>query len=122
MQRGEVWRVVLPAVGQGREQSGERPVIVIQDGVYGAGSPLVLVVPLTSQLAALRFPATVEITPTVTNGLSLPSVAMVFQTRALDRTRFVTRRGQLDQEALAAVLNALESLVGRGELATTLEG
>ena len=113
MQRGEVWRVVLPTVGQGREQGGERPVVVIQDAVYGAGSPLALVVPLTSQLAVLRFPGTVEITPTAANGLVMASVAMVFQARALDRTRFVTRHGQVEEEVLEAILDALENLVGR---------
>ena len=103
---------MLPAVGQGREQSGERPVVVIQDAAYGAGSPLVLVVPLTSQLAALRFPATVEIMPTAANGLELASVAMVFQVRALDRTRFVTRRGQVEEDVLETLLDALKNLVG----------
>ena len=37
--------------------------------------------PLTSKLATLRFPATVLIQPDAQNGLSVPSVALVFQMR-----------------------------------------
>ena len=112
MSRGAVWMVALPFM-PGREQSGHRPAIVIQDSVYGQGSPLVLVVPLTSQLAAQRFPATVRIEPSATNGLSVPSVALVFQTRATDRERFVRRIGELSERDLDRVLAELSHLTGR---------
>ncbi len=69
MKRGEIWTVALPAT-TGHEQSGQRPCLVIQDALYGQRSPLVLVVPLTSQLGTLRFPGTVQIEPTPQNGLS----------------------------------------------------
>ena len=52
MNRGEVCLVSLPFTS-GHEQGGQRPV-VIQDAAYGQGSPLVLAVPLTSQLARYR--------------------------------------------------------------------
>lgn len=96
-----------------REQGGRRPAIVIQDAVYGQGSPLVLVVPLTSQLDALRFPATVQIAPAAGNGLRVPSVALVFQARALDRSRFVQRIGTVAAEDLRSVLTELAKLAGR---------
>lgn len=87
--------------------------MVIQDATYGQGSPLVLVVPLTSQVGALRFPGTVRIEPTGGNGLTLSSIAMVFQMRALDRTRFVSRLGILDAVNLDLVLAELDRLIGR---------
>lgn len=98
----------------GREQSGQRPAVVIQDAVYGQGSPLVLVVPLTSQLGALRFPAAVRIEPSMENGLAIPSVALVFQTRATDRSRFVRRVGQLASQDLGRLLAELGRLTGQG--------
>ncbi len=49
MQQGEVWMVSLPFSG-GREQSGERPAVVLQDAVYGQSSPLVLIALLSSQM------------------------------------------------------------------------
>jgi mRNA interferase MazF len=104
--------VTLPFAA-GREQSGQRPAAVIQDAVYGQASPLVLVVPLTTQLGALRFPATVRIEPSPENGLRTPSVAMVFQTRATDRSRFVRRIGELAPADLERLLTELAKLTGR---------
>lgn len=112
MERGDVWMVELPFSG-GREQSGERPAIVIQDEGYGRTSPLVLMVMLTSQLAAMRFPATVRVEPDAGNGLRVPSVAMVFQARALDRSRFRRRIGTVSNEDLAGVLSELNRLTGQ---------
>lgn len=112
MKRGEIWTVALPATA-GREQSGQRPCLVIQDALYGQRSPLVLVVPLTSQLGALRFPATVQIEPAPLNGLSQTSVALTFQLRATDRSFFVRQLGSLATEELEAVLNELRKLTGQ---------
>ena len=112
MKRGEVWQVALPAV-PGREQGGQRPCVVIQDAAYGQRSPLVLIVPLSSQQGALRFPATVQIAPSAENGLTLPSVALAFQTRAADRSRFVQKLGLLSAEDLTAILTELNKLTGQ---------
>lgn len=111
MKRGEVWSVALPATS-GREQGGQRPAVVVQDDNYGQGSPLVLVVPITGQTAASRFPGSIEIAPTPENGLTLPSVAMAFQLRALDRARFVRRLGMLSDEDFAAVCGEVKRLTG----------
>ena len=112
MKRGEVWSVRLPP-STGREQAGERPAVIVQDEAYGQGSPLVLVVPLTSSLAALRFPGSARLEASPTNGLNLTSVAMVFQFRAVDRTRFVRRLGVLDDADLDRLLGELDALTGR---------
>ena len=112
MRQGEVWMVALPLASGGREQSGTRPAVVLQDEIYGQGSPLVLIALLTSQLGALRFPATLRVEPSAENGLSQPSVAMVFQTRALDRNRFVRQLGKLSDADLQAVLEELRKLSG----------
>jgi len=80
--------------------------------MYGLRSPLVLIVPLTSQDAALRFPVIASLQPDATNGLSLPSYAMVFQTRALDRSRFLRPLGRLSGDDLRWVLGELVLLAG----------
>ena len=112
MERGEIWLVAMPFSNE-REQSGERPAIVLQDASYGQKSPLVLIALLTSQQSALRFPATVPVTPSAANGLTLPSIAMVFQARALDRVRFKRKIGTLEDATLRIVLDELQMLVGR---------
>lgn len=112
MNRGDIWLVALPFAG-GREQGGQRPAVIVQDFAYGQRSPLVLVVPVTSHQTALRFPATVALPPALSNGLTLPSVALVFQTRALDRSRFVQKLGALSQAELDTVLAELNKLTGQ---------
>ena len=81
MSQGDIVWVELPG-GEGRAQAGRRPAVILQDGTLNL--PTVAVVPLSSQLAALRFPATVLLEPDAANGLRASSVALVFQVRAVD--------------------------------------
>ena len=113
MNRAEIWTVALPTT-TGREQSGQRPCLIIQDAFYGQRLPLVLIVPLTSNLGTLRFPATVQVEHTPLNGLTQTSAALVFQARAADRSLFVRRLGTLAPEDLASVLAELNNLTGQG--------
>ncbi len=74
---GDIHWVELPDAG-GREQSGRRPAIVIQDDVNAGSLPTTIVIPLSSALAALRFPGTASIKATEDSGLRTDSVAIVF--------------------------------------------
>ena len=47
-----------------------------------------IVIPLTSNIQALRFPHTIEIKPSKKNNLDSISVGLIFQIRALDKKRF----------------------------------
>lgn len=100
MARGDILLVKLPESDK-REEKGNRPAIAIQTNV--AVSPMLMIVPITSSLNALRFPFTVKIEPSQFNGLNLPSVAMVFQMRAIDRKRIIKKIGNLELEYLAKV-------------------
>ena len=110
MKRGDVCWVDLPA-GEGRAQAGRRPAIVLQDS--SSALPTALVVPLSTQLDALRFPGTVLLEPDATNGLRLPSVALVFQLRALDKRFIAGRAGVISPAKLAELLRSLDELTGR---------
>ena len=112
MTPGEIYWVEFPP-SDGREQSGRRPAIVLQDARYGERLPMVLVAPVTGSLANTRFAATVRVSPTDENGLYAESVILVFQTRALDRVRFGKRIGFVTSEALAQVYEELDKLTGR---------
>lgn len=100
MARGDIFLVSLPASDR-REEKGKRPAIAIQTDV--ALSPMLMVVPITSSLGAMRFPFTVKIEASNRNGLTLTSVAMVFQMRAIDRKRIIRKIGKLEPEYLAKV-------------------
>jgi mRNA interferase MazF len=100
MARGDVLLVGLPELDK-REEKGNRPAIAVQTDL--ATSPMLMIVPVTSSLSALRFPFTVKIEPSNLNGLTLPSVAMVFQMRAIDRKRIIRKIGNLESKYLDRV-------------------
>ncbi len=100
MARGDVLLVTLPESNR-REEKGTRPAIAVQTDV--AVSPMLMVVPVTSSLEASRFPFTVRIEPSQINGLTLLSIAMIFQLRAIDPKRIVRKIGELEPEYLAQI-------------------
>ena len=99
MARGDVLRVEIP-VSEGHEQAGRRPAIAVQTDTTGASLPTLMIVPLTGQLNALRFPHTILVEPSSENGLTQQSVLLVFQLRAIDRRRIVETIGHLEQHYL----------------------
>ncbi len=104
--------VQLPAAN-GREQRGRRPAVVLQDDRYAGGLPVVLVVPLTTARAAMRFAGTVLIRPTAENRLAQAPIALVFQLRAIDRRRVETHLGRVGDAVLKEILAELNKLTGR---------
>ena len=110
MNYGDVFWADLPAIG-GHEQGGRRPVIIFQD-TASFTLPTVLVIPLTSKLSARRFPGVVLIQPSPTNGLSAPSLALVFQLRVCDLYRVDEDPvGHLDDPDLQAVQAMAKALM-----------
>jgi mRNA-degrading endonuclease toxin of MazEF toxin-antitoxin module len=94
MNVGDIHWVELPKAN-GREQQGRRPAIVIQSTSYAGSLPTVLVVPLSSAKRALRFAGTTLVRASPSSGLRTDSVALVFQCRAIDRTRVRERMGAI---------------------------
>lgn len=89
----DIWEVRLTDT-VGHEQRGSRPAIVI--AIHNAAN-LCSVVPLTSNQDASRFPFTHSISRSSRNGLICDSIALIFQLRCLDLTRFIQKIGILDQ-------------------------
>lgn len=111
MARGDVLRIELPSPpsGVGHEQAGRRPAIAVQTDVTSASLPTLMIVPLTGQLSALRFPHTIQVEPSRVNGLTQPSVLLVFQLRAIDQRRILETIGRLEQH----YLNQLDAEIRR---------
>jgi mRNA-degrading endonuclease toxin of MazEF toxin-antitoxin module len=61
----------------------------------------------------LRFPGTLLIQPTPQNGLLVPSVALVFQMRVLNKRYCLRRTGELDVATLSQIWALLDNLLGR---------
>lgn len=112
MRRGEVWQVNIP-FAPGHAQAGERPAVIVQDGSFLTSLPTVLIVPFTGSQSATRFPGTVLLQPDGQNGLTFPSVALVFQLRALDKRYFLYCLGDLDAVSMDQLFAELDTLTGR---------
>ena len=107
MKPGDIWIVHIPDISS-HEQSGTRPAVV----VARVAKTIATVIPCTSNKAALRFPFTHRIEPTKKNGLTKPSVALVFHVRALDVCFFDKKIGTLEREILAAIRAQARKLIG----------
>ena len=108
MKKGEIWIVEFPSSMNGHEQAGSRPVIVLAD----TEANISIIIPFTSNLQSLRFPFTVEVKPSPSNGLSTTSVSLAFQMRAVDKTRIKKKIGFLEERVMKELEGMLKQLLG----------
>lgn len=106
MNKGEIWIIEVPNIG-GHEQYGKRPAIIIAD----TKASVVLVIPCTSNIEALRFPYTIRIKPSAKNGLEVETIALVLQLRAIDRQRLQHKIGFIDGRLLKDIDGKLCALL-----------
>jgi len=109
---GEIYWVNLPERG-GHAQTGRRPAIVVQAVEQTPSLPTVILIPMTTQLDALRFPGTVLVPPDSENGLKRQSVALVFQIAAIDRRFLDALAGRISETAMLSIWESLDKLTGR---------
>jgi len=99
LRRGEVWLADLNPT-QGSEQSGIRPIIILQNDIVSQFSTTTLAIPLTTNQRRAALPICMAISQG-DGGLAQDSVALCFQMRVLDKTRLTRRLGQLRPETIA---------------------
>ena len=112
MNVGDVHWVDFPP-RSGHAQAGRRPAIVAQVESATAQLPTTLMIPLTTQLDALRFPGTVLVDADRENGLRRASVALVFPLTVVDRRFLGSQMGQVSEAVLGEIWDALDRLTGR---------
>ena len=97
---------------KGSETGKTRPAVVVTNNRYNLRVPILQVVPLTGYSKKKADIVTnVVVEPSKRNGLSKKSVADCLQTRPIDRRfRLVGIRGELEEENLRAVDEALRVL------------
>jgi mRNA interferase MazF len=109
MTKGEIWVSDLPDKG-GHVQRGYRPALIVADTTKAIAT----VIPITSALAATRFPFTLAISPIEDNGLTKPSVLLVYQLGAADK-RFLHRSiGRIDAATQQRVDQQLKAMLQIG--------
>lgn len=106
--RGEIrWADLDPT--RGREQAGQRPVLVLSHDVFNERSGTVIAVALTSQEPRAGFPLTLE---SSASGLPKRSWIKVSQIRTLATERIGRRLGRASPEELARTIAGLNEIVG----------
>lgn len=106
--RGDiVWADLNPT--RGREQSGQRPVLVISHDIFNEHSGTVIAVALTSQPQKAGFPLTFEL-----SHLKLPkkSWVKISQIRTLSIERLGHKIGRVSAEEIGLVIEGLNEIVG----------
>jgi mRNA interferase MazF len=106
--RGEIrWADLNPT--RGKEQAGQRPVLILSHDVFNERSGTVIAVALTSQPQRAGFPLTLELT---TPRLPKRSRVKISQIRTLATERIGNRLGRAAPEELAQVLEGLNEILG----------
>ena len=106
MRRGDVYDARLNPT-EGSEQTGIRPVIVVSRDAINQYSPVIVVVPVTNAANVKRtYPNNTTI-PQGEGGLTIDSVALGGQVRAIATSRLLRQRGSLSPRIMEQVDRAL---------------
>ncbi|MBI2087406.1 MAG: type II toxin-antitoxin system PemK/MazF family toxin [Deltaproteobacteria bacterium] len=106
--RGEIrWADLNPI--RGREQAGQRPVLILSQDVFNERSGTVIAVALTSQPQRAGFPLTLELQAT---GLPKKSWVKISQIRTLAVERIGKVISRASPEDVAQVIEGLNEIIG----------
>lgn len=106
--RGDIlWADLNPT--QGREQAGQRPVLVISHDVFNEHSGTVIAVAITSQPQKAGFPLTLEL---ASPKLPKKSWVKISQIRTLSTERLGVKIGRISAEELGQVIEGLNEIIG----------
>ena len=114
IKRGDIYYADLsPVVGS--EQSGIRPILIIQNDIGNKFSPTVIGVPITSKNKT-TMPTHIELQENK-YGLEKNSIILAEQIRTLDKSRLKEKVGTLDKITMNKVKRAIEISCGlRGKI------
>lgn len=112
IQRGDIYFVNLNPV-QGREQAGQRPVLVLSvDAINRLPLVVTVVVGTKGENVPRDYPTNVRV-PATESGLPMETVFLCFQIRSLDARRFPSApAGRLSARALEQVEMAVRYCLG----------
>lgn len=107
VQRGDVYRANLQP-SEGSEQDGIRPVVIVSRNAMNQNSPVVVIVPFTDARNKTKtYPSHVRF-KAGTAGLTMDSIAVCEQVRAVSKSRLKLALGKLSRAELASIEAALK--------------
>jgi mRNA interferase MazF len=92
---------------EGPEQAGTRPAVVVTRDAINTYSPVVIVTPGTNAANITRLYPSDVLVRASEGGLTIDSVFLTLQTRAVAKTRFVRLLGSLKPETMEKIDQAL---------------
>jgi mRNA interferase MazF len=110
IRRGELFWVNLNP-SKGSEQSGRRPVVILQNNTGNELAPTTIVAPLTTKSFAKEYPTNVNL-PKGTAALKSDSTILLSQVRTIDKTRLEEKIGNLPPAYVEKVDRALKISLG----------
>src|SRR5699024_1903580 len=113
MKRGEIYLADV-SPGQGSEQGGKRPVVIMQNDVGKKFSPTLIVAAITGKIDKANIPTHVEVNAEKYN-FKTHSVILLEQIRTIDKTRLQEKLTYLDNEKMKEVDAALSISLGLSE-------
>ena len=111
IERGEIYFADLGSDSIGSEQSGTRPVLIVQNNIGNRFSPTVIVVCMTSRMFKNEIPTHVKLDGKRYN-LQDDSLVLCEQIKTLDKSRLLSRVGKLNLSDEQRVNNALRLSLG----------
>ena len=106
IKRGDVFYVNLDPT-KGSEQSGIRPVLVIQNDVGNEYAPTVIVAPFTTKAFTKQYPTNVNVAKHI-GGLKEDCTALLSQIRTIDKSRLERKLGHLPSAVMEEIDEAIK--------------
>lgn len=110
IKRGEVYYADLsPVIGS--EQGGLRPIVILQNDVGNKYSPTIIAAATTTKLTKAKLPTHIEV-DSQTVCLPRDSIILLEQIRTIDKSRLRERLGELSEDIMDKINDALSISLG----------
>ena len=109
LKQGEIYYADLPE-GIGSEQTGTRPVLIVERNHEVEKSPVVTISPVTSKIKSPDMQTHIVL-PRM-SGLPKQSMVEVEQTTTIDKRRLKQRRCAIDEQSMKSVKRAIKRHFG----------
>ena len=93
VRRYDIWMADLPEINESHVQSGIRPVVVVSNDLSNIHSPIVNIIPLTSNLSRVDIPTHIVLH---NKFLQKVSLALCDQIMTLDKSRLMNKLGAVE--------------------------
>lgn len=105
IKKGEIYYCELD--GRGSEQTGERPVVIIQNDIGNKHGPTTIIATITKHNKKLNMPTHILLNEDC--GLEHKSIVMLEQIRTIDKSRLKDKVGCCNRKTMNLINKAIET-------------